>query len=54
MIALLLWAFLSSITILFGAAIAVQLEAVRAGARQPKDESKGEPEGNGHPHLAVV
>ncbi len=33
MIAILLWSLLSSIAILFGAAIAVQLEAVRAGAR---------------------
>jgi len=42
MIALLLWALLSSIAILFGAAIAVQLEAVRAGAATPKDERKVE------------
>jgi YihY family inner membrane protein len=40
MIALLLWALLSSIAILFGAAIAVQLEAVRAGASAPRDERK--------------
>src|SRR3954470_3788630 len=40
MIAILLWSLLSSIAILFGAAIAVQLEAVRAGAAQPKDERK--------------
>src|SRR4051794_12570944 len=40
MIAILLWALLSSIAILFGAAIAVQLEAVRAGAAAPKDERK--------------
>ena len=41
MIALLLWALLSSIAILFGAAIAAQLEAVRAGATEPRDESQG-------------
>jgi YihY family inner membrane protein len=40
MIALLLWALLSSIAILFGAALAVQLEAVRAGAAAPRDERK--------------
>jgi YihY family inner membrane protein len=45
MMALLLWALLSSIAILFGAAVAVQLEAVRAGAAAPRDETKddGEP-----------
>jgi YihY family inner membrane protein len=42
MMALLLWAFLSSFAILFGAAVAVQLEAVRAGAAAPRDESKAE------------
>jgi YihY family inner membrane protein len=40
MMALLLWALLSSVAILFGAAVAVQLEAVRAGAAAPRDESK--------------
>jgi YihY family inner membrane protein len=40
MMALLLWALLSSIAILFGAALAVQLEAVRAGAGAPRDERK--------------
>jgi uncharacterized BrkB/YihY/UPF0761 family membrane protein len=40
MIAILLWALLSSIALLFGAAIAVQLEAVRAGAAAPRDERK--------------
>ena len=44
MIALLLWALLSSIAILFGAAVAVQLEAVRAGAAEPRDEQKAEPD----------
>jgi YihY family inner membrane protein len=42
MIALMLWALLSSIAVLFGAAIAVQLEAVRAGAAEPRDERKVE------------
>jgi YihY family inner membrane protein len=41
-IALLLWALLSSIAILFGAAVAAQLEAVRAGRPKPQDEEKVE------------
>jgi YihY family inner membrane protein len=56
MIALLLWALLSSIAILFGAALAVQLEAVRAGAAAPRDERKvaldGRKPGPGTPMLA--
>ena len=40
MVALLLWAFLSSIAIFFGAAVAAQLEAVRAGAAVPQDAEK--------------
>lgn len=40
MMALLLWALLSSIAVLFGAAVAVQLEAVRAGVAEPRDASK--------------
>ncbi len=40
MVALLLWAFLSSVAILFGAAVAAQLEAVRAGAAAPQDAEK--------------
>jgi YihY family inner membrane protein len=51
MIALLLWSLLSSIAILFGAAIAVQLEAVRAGVAEPRDEHKVEM-GQGSPALA--
>jgi YihY family inner membrane protein len=51
MIALLLWSLLSSIAILFGAAIAVQLEAVRAGAAEPRDEHKVE-SGQVSPALA--
>ena len=43
MMALLLWALLSSVAILFGAAVAVQLEAVRAGASAPRDETKAVP-----------
>jgi YihY family inner membrane protein len=40
MLALLLWAFVSSAAVLYGAALAAQLEAVRAGAPEPKDEVK--------------
>jgi YihY family inner membrane protein len=40
MVALLLWAFLSSVAIFFGAAVAAQLEAVRAGAAVPQDAEK--------------
>jgi YihY family inner membrane protein len=42
MLALLLWAFLSSAGILYGAAVAAQLEAVRAGASAPEDAAKDE------------
>ncbi|HZI38922.1 MAG TPA: YihY/virulence factor BrkB family protein [Acidimicrobiia bacterium] len=40
MIALLLWALLSSMALFFGAAVAAQLEAVRASASSPQDERK--------------
>jgi uncharacterized BrkB/YihY/UPF0761 family membrane protein len=39
-VALLLWALLSSVAVLFGAAVAAQLEAVRAGASAPQDQGK--------------
>jgi uncharacterized BrkB/YihY/UPF0761 family membrane protein len=35
-VALLLWAYLSSVAILLGASVAVQLEAVRAGVASPR------------------
>jgi uncharacterized BrkB/YihY/UPF0761 family membrane protein len=47
-IALLLWSLFSSLALLFGAAVAAQLEAVRAGQPQPQDPYKvteSEPEG---------
>jgi YihY family inner membrane protein len=47
MVALLLWALLSSIAVLFGAAIAVQLEAVRAGVAEPRDDERTS-ESDGH------
>jgi YihY family inner membrane protein len=40
LIGLLLWALLSAVAILFGAAAAAQLEAVRAGVRAPQDVEK--------------
>ena len=46
-VALLLWAFLSSVAVLFGAAVAAQLEAVRAGRPQPKDPRKADRTGIG-------
>jgi YihY family inner membrane protein len=52
MVALLLWAFLSSVAIFFGAAAAAQLEAVRAGrgAAPPQDAEKvAESEPDAHP-----
>ena len=39
-VALLLWALLSSMALFFGAAVAAQLEAVRAQAASPQDERK--------------
>ena len=45
-VALQLWTLFSSIAIFFGAAVAAQLEAVRAGAPKPREElaSDGQPE----------
>jgi YihY family inner membrane protein len=40
MVALLIWALLSAIAILYGAAVAAQLEAVRAGVAAPQDDAK--------------
>jgi YihY family inner membrane protein len=39
-VALLLWSLLSSMSLFYGAAIAAQLEAVRAGAPKPQDTEK--------------
>jgi YihY family inner membrane protein len=39
-VALAFWAFFSSLALLFGAALAAQLEAVRAGASAPRSERK--------------
>jgi YihY family inner membrane protein len=40
LLALLLWSFLSSVAVLYGAAVSAQLEAVRAGEPVPKDHMK--------------
>jgi YihY family inner membrane protein len=40
LVALLLWALLASIALLFGGAVTAQLEAVRAGIREPQDVEK--------------
>jgi hypothetical protein len=52
MVALLIWALLSSVAVLYGAAVAAQLEAVRAGAAGPQDDAKvaeSEPAAADHP-----
>jgi YihY family inner membrane protein len=41
-VALQLWALLSSVALFYGAALAAQLEAVRAGEAEPQDEAKVE------------
>ena len=41
-VALLLWSFCSAVAVLFGGAVAAQLEAVRAGVRTPQDAEKVE------------
>jgi len=43
LMALLLWALLSSIAVLFGGAVAAQLEAVRAGQPTPQDDLEVRP-----------
>lgn len=42
LVALLIWALLSSMALFFGAAVAAQLEGVRAGASSPQDQTKVE------------
>lgn len=52
MVALLFWSLLSSVAVLYGAAVAAQLEAVRAGAAGPQDDAKvaeSEPAAADHP-----
>lgn len=57
MVGLLLWSLFSAVAVLYGAAVAAQLEAVRAGARAPQDAEKvehSEPESDEGPVLAPV
>jgi uncharacterized BrkB/YihY/UPF0761 family membrane protein len=42
LVALQLWTFFSALAILFGVAVAAQLEAVRAGVPEAQDLSKDE------------
>ena len=52
-VALLLWALLSSIAILYGAAVAAQLEAVRSRGSWPRDERRrGSPTGERRPRWS--
>jgi YihY family inner membrane protein len=56
-VALLLWSLCSAIAILFGAAVAAQLEAVRAGERPPQDREKvehSEPASEEQPAMQVA
>jgi YihY family inner membrane protein len=39
-VALLLWSLLSAVAVLYGGAVTAQLEAVRAGVREPQDQEK--------------
>ncbi len=57
LVALLLWSLLSAISILYGAAVAAQLEGVRAGDPGPQDPRKvfeSEPEGDSGPVAALM
>lgn len=57
MVALLLWAVLSSMALIYGAAVAAQLEAVRSGGRAPQDDEKvtaSEPATEGGPLPEAV
>ena len=45
LVALLLWAFLSSVAVLLGAAVAAQLEAIRAGAPRPQSRNDAQDPG---------
>jgi uncharacterized BrkB/YihY/UPF0761 family membrane protein len=54
MVALLLWSLFSAIAVLFGGAVAAQLEAVRAGVREPQDQAKVEHSEPASEHHAEV
>jgi uncharacterized BrkB/YihY/UPF0761 family membrane protein len=56
-VALCLWALLSSIALLYGASVNAQLEAVRAQASTPQDQQKvaeSEPEADVRPDSGVL
>jgi len=56
-VALMVWSLLSWIAVLFGGAVAAQLEAVRAGVRRPQDEEKvehSEPESESRDNVSAV
>jgi len=59
-VALLLWTLLSSIALLYGVAIAAQLEAVRAGVPSPRRSAEADgtssdrPRSDGGPEKATV
>ncbi len=56
-VALLFWCLLSSIALFYGAAVAAQLEAVRAGGATPQDARKvaqSDPPGDRHPVGAAA
>ena len=53
-VALQLWALLSAMAVLYGGAVAAQLEAVRSGARKPQDAAKvADSEPESAPRLAT-
>jgi len=52
-VAVLLWSLLSAVAILYGAAVAAQLEAIRAGANRPRDRKKAE-EGSPRVHASAA
>jgi YihY family inner membrane protein len=53
-VALLLWSLLSAVAVLYGGAVAAQLEAVRAGVREPQDQEKVEHSEPASEHDAEV
>jgi YihY family inner membrane protein len=57
LVALQLWALLSAVAVLFGGAVTAQLEAVRAGTREPQDAEKvdhSEPNAASQPDKVTV
>jgi uncharacterized BrkB/YihY/UPF0761 family membrane protein len=52
-VALMFWAFAASISVLYGAALAAQLEAVRAGVTPPQDTAKADVGTSDRPALST-